>query len=125
METLLKVEQDTFEVPQQKPAKEVGKRMADAGDAPEAHSPAVSGDTGSQQPADRSAATAAVKNPDKVVILAKNVANAPILKTTQFSASASHPFSKVIQHIQVFAFFAPQFLNIRFVTSCDMCCVSM
>jgi hypothetical protein len=43
----------------------------------------------------------AAKNPDKVVILAKNVANAPILKTTQFSASASHPFSKVIQHIQV------------------------
>jgi hypothetical protein len=49
-------------------------------------------------PAERSAAA---RDPDKVIILAKNVANAPILKTTQFSAKASHPFSKVIQHIQV------------------------
>jgi hypothetical protein len=62
------------------------------------------GDADGQQPADRSGAAAAVvaaKNPDKVVILAMNVGNAPILKTTQFSASASHPFAKVIQHIQV------------------------
>ena len=63
-----------------------------------AHAQAA-GEVSSQPPADRSAAAA--KNADKVVILAKNVANAPILKTTQFSASASHPFSKVIQHIQV------------------------
>jgi hypothetical protein len=63
---------------------------------------AAEGDVSAQQPADRSGAVAvAAKNPDKVMILAKNVANAPILKTTQFSASASHPFSKVIQHIQV------------------------
>lgn len=61
------------------------------------------GDAGGQQPADRSGAAAmvAAKNPDKVVILAKNVGNAPVLRTTQFAASASHPFAKVIQHIQV------------------------
>jgi hypothetical protein len=61
------------------------------------------GDAVGQQPADRSgvAAVVAAKNPDKVVILAKNVGNAPVLRTTQFSASASHPFAKVIQHIQV------------------------
>ena len=56
------------------------------------------GQAAAEAPAERSAAA---RNPDKVIILAKNVANAPILKTTQFSASASHPFSKVIQHIQV------------------------
>ena len=69
------------------------------GDQEEGAHAQAAGEVSSQPPADRSAAAA--KNADKVVILAKNVANAPILKTTQFSASASHPFSKVIQHIQV------------------------
>mmetsp|Transcript_55577 Transcript_55577/g.131966 ORF Transcript_55577/g.131966 Transcript_55577/m.131966 type:complete len:132 (-) Transcript_55577:71-466(-) len=45
------------------------------------------------------AATAPGKN-DKVRIFAKNVGNAPILKTTEFSASAASSFSRVILHIQ-------------------------
>lgn len=80
--------------------------MADEGSASGGHEGAAGGGEGThplgqaavEAPAERSAAA---RNQDKVMILAKNVANAPILKTTQFSASASHPFSKVIQHIQV------------------------
>mmetsp|Transcript_34370 Transcript_34370/g.70884 ORF Transcript_34370/g.70884 Transcript_34370/m.70884 type:complete len:123 (+) Transcript_34370:579-947(+) len=48
----------------------------------------------------QAAAPAGKKVEDKVRILVKNVGNAPILKTTEFSASASSAFSRVIQHIQ-------------------------
>ena len=68
--------------------------VADGGAAPHG-SAEPGGEASSQAHAAKASAT-----PEKIVILAKNVANAPILKTTQFSANASHPFSKVIQHIQ-------------------------
>mmetsp|Transcript_35834 Transcript_35834/g.80736 ORF Transcript_35834/g.80736 Transcript_35834/m.80736 type:complete len:134 (-) Transcript_35834:141-542(-) len=46
------------------------------------------------------AGAATGKKDDKVRIFAKNVGDAPILKTTEFSASAASPFSRVIDHIQ-------------------------
>mmetsp|Transcript_48217 Transcript_48217/g.127664 ORF Transcript_48217/g.127664 Transcript_48217/m.127664 type:complete len:106 (-) Transcript_48217:40-357(-) len=37
---------------------------------------------------------------EKVRIFAKNVGNAPILKSNEFNANASSQFSRVTQHIQ-------------------------
>jgi len=77
-----------------------GGEAAAEGQEEVGHAP---GDAGVQQPADRleAAAVVAAKNPDKVLILAKNTGNAPEMITKQFSATASHPFAKLIQHIQV------------------------
>eukprot|EP00293_Proteomonas_sulcata_P009524 CAMPEP_0184294056 /NCGR_PEP_ID=MMETSP1049-20130417/5338_1 /TAXON_ID=77928 /ORGANISM="Proteomonas sulcata, Strain CCMP704" /LENGTH=122 /DNA_ID=CAMNT_0026602217 /DNA_START=626 /DNA_END=994 /DNA_ORIENTATION=+ len=52
-----------------------------------------------QAPQAQSPASAAKKD-EKVRILVKNVGNAPILKTTEFSANSSSQFSRIIQHIQ-------------------------
>mmetsp|Transcript_55837 Transcript_55837/g.130831 ORF Transcript_55837/g.130831 Transcript_55837/m.130831 type:complete len:127 (+) Transcript_55837:122-502(+) len=72
--------------------------MADSGEQskePAAAAPAPEGEA-----AVASNPGPAGKKDDKVRIFVKNVGNAPILKTTEFSASAASSFSRVIQHIQ-------------------------
>eukprot|EP00287_Rhodomonas_sp_CCMP768_P002397 CAMPEP_0196718112 /NCGR_PEP_ID=MMETSP1091-20130531/1395_1 /TAXON_ID=302021 /ORGANISM="Rhodomonas sp., Strain CCMP768" /LENGTH=121 /DNA_ID=CAMNT_0042058691 /DNA_START=238 /DNA_END=600 /DNA_ORIENTATION=+ len=68
--------------------------MADGG---EAKDPAAAAEEAASAPINP---VGGGKKDDKVRIFVKNVGNAPILKTTEFSASASSPFSRVIQHIQ-------------------------